>query len=108
MLRALKREHVDCTFCQRIPGLATALSTIFMNSRGDRTIVTYCDKRIAATTPTDADAAVAVAEVLLALLTRDEARRIAVNVARPGDSSCRCSNIIRPPAPGLSPCIARA
>ena len=66
VLRALKREHVDCTFCQRIPGLATALSTIFMNARGDRTIVTYCDERIAATTPTDADAAVAVADVLLA------------------------------------------
>jgi sulfofructose kinase len=66
VLRAVKREHVDCTFCQRIPGLATALLTIFMNSRGDRTIVTYCDKRIAATPPTDADAAVAVAKVLLA------------------------------------------
>ena len=66
VLRAVKREHVDCTFCQRIPGLATALSTIFMNTRGDRTIVTYCDKRIAATMPTDADAAVAVADVLLA------------------------------------------
>jgi len=66
VLRALKREHVDCTFCQRIPCLATALSTIFMNTRGDRTIVTYCDERIAATTPTDADAAVAVADVLLA------------------------------------------
>jgi len=66
VLRALKREHVDCTFCQRIPCLATALSTIFMNTRGDRTIVTYCDERIAATMPTDADAAVAVADVLLA------------------------------------------
>ena len=66
VLRALKREHVYCTFCQRIPGLATALSTIFMNTHGDRTIVTYCDERIAATTPTDADAAVAVADVLLA------------------------------------------
>src|SRR6516225_1581821 len=66
VLRALKREHVDCTFCQRIPCLATAMSTIFMNTRGDRTIVTYCDERIAATTPTDADAAVAVADVLLA------------------------------------------
>jgi sulfofructose kinase len=66
VLRALKSEHVDCTFCQRIPGLATALSTIFMNSRGDRTIVTYCDKRIAATTPTEADAAVALADVVLA------------------------------------------
>jgi sulfofructose kinase len=66
VLRALKREHVDCTFCERIHGLTTALSTIFMDSHGDRTIVTYCDKRIAATTPTDADAAVALAEVLLA------------------------------------------
>jgi sulfofructose kinase len=66
VLHALKREHVDCTFCQRFPGLATALSTIFMNRRGDRTIVTYCDERIAATTPTDADALVAVADVLLA------------------------------------------
>jgi sugar/nucleoside kinase (ribokinase family) len=37
-----------------------------MNTRGDRTIVTYCDERIAATTSTDADAAVAVADVLLA------------------------------------------
>jgi sulfofructose kinase len=37
-----------------------------MNTRGDRTIVTYCDERIAATTPTDADVAVAVADVLLA------------------------------------------
>jgi len=66
VLRALKREHVDCTFCQRIPGLATALSAIFMNTHGDRTIVTYCDKRIAATMPTDADAAVALADLLLA------------------------------------------
>src|SRR6516162_1040697 len=64
--RALKREHVDCTFSQRIPGRATSLSAIFMNTHGDRTIVTYCDKRIAATIPTDADAAVAVADVLLA------------------------------------------
>jgi hypothetical protein len=63
---ALKREHVDCSFRQRIPGLATALSAIFMNTSGDRTIVTYCDQRIATTTPTDADAAVAVADVLLA------------------------------------------
>jgi sulfofructose kinase len=66
MLRALNREHIDYTFCQRIHGLATALSAIFMNTRGDRTIVTYCDQRIAVTTPTDADAAVTAADVLLA------------------------------------------
>jgi sulfofructose kinase len=39
VLRALKREDVDYTFCQCIHGLATALSAIFMNTRGDRTIV---------------------------------------------------------------------
>jgi sulfofructose kinase len=40
VLKALERENVDCRFCQRIDGLATALSAIFMNARGDRTIVT--------------------------------------------------------------------
>jgi sulfofructose kinase len=66
VLRALRREHVDCAFCQRIHGLTTPVSAIFMNPRGDRSIVTYCDQRIAATTPTDADVAVAGADVLLA------------------------------------------
>src|SRR5262249_46561863 len=47
VLRALKREHVNCTFCQRIHGLATALSSIFMNTRGDRHLVDYCDKTVA-------------------------------------------------------------
>ena len=66
VLKALKREQIDCTFCQRIPGLATALSAIFMNARGDRTIVTYRDERIAATRPADPEAAVAAADALLA------------------------------------------
>jgi sugar/nucleoside kinase (ribokinase family) len=66
VLRALRRENVDCSFCQRIGGLATALSAIFMNGRGDRTIVTYRDERIAAATPTDPDAAVARADAVLA------------------------------------------
>ncbi len=66
VLRALKPENVDCSFCQRIGGLATALSAIFMNTRGDRTIVTYRDERIAATTPADPDAAVARADAVLA------------------------------------------
>ena len=34
-------------------GLSTALSAIFINARGDRTIVTYRDERIAATVPAD-------------------------------------------------------
>jgi len=66
VLRALKRENIDCTFCRRIDGLATALSAIFMNARGDRTIVTYRDERIAATTPADPDAVVARADAVLA------------------------------------------
>ena len=41
VLRALQRENVDCTACQRVDGLATALSAIIINARGDRTIVTY-------------------------------------------------------------------
>jgi sulfofructose kinase len=66
VLKALGRENVDCTFCQRVDGLATALSAIFMNARGDRTIVTYRDERIAATVPADPDAVVAAADAVLA------------------------------------------
>ena len=66
MLKALKREQVDCTFCQRVDGLATALSAIFMNARGDRTIVTYRDEAIAATVPADPQVAVAAADAVLA------------------------------------------
>jgi len=66
VLAAFAREHIDCTFCQRIPGLATALSAIVMNARGDRTIVTYRDERIATAAPADPDAAVAAADAVLA------------------------------------------
>ena len=53
VLAALAREGVDTSACQRVGGLATALSAIFINARGDRTIVTYRDARIAAVTPAD-------------------------------------------------------
>jgi sulfofructose kinase len=66
VLKALARENVDCTFCQRIDGMPTALSAIFMNARGDRTIVTYRDERIAATKPKDPQAIVAQADAVLA------------------------------------------
>jgi sulfofructose kinase len=66
VLKALARDNVDCSFCQRVDGLATALSAIFMNARGDRTIVTYRDERIAATRPSDPKAAVANADAVLA------------------------------------------
>jgi sugar/nucleoside kinase (ribokinase family) len=59
-------EKIDCTFCQRVDGLATALSAIFMDARGDRTIVTYRDERIASTTPADPDKIVKSADAVLA------------------------------------------
>jgi sulfofructose kinase len=65
VLKALTREKVDCSACQRISGLATALSAIFMNARGDRTIVTYRDERIAATVPRDPQALVATVDAVL-------------------------------------------
>ncbi len=66
VLAALAREHVDCSGCQRVPGMATAQSAIFIDARGDRMIVTYRDARIAATTPTDPAGLVASADALLA------------------------------------------
>jgi sugar/nucleoside kinase (ribokinase family) len=66
VLKALARENVDCTACQRIGGLGTALSAIFMNARGDRTIVTYRDERIAAAAPDDPEQIVSAADAVLA------------------------------------------
>jgi sulfofructose kinase len=66
VLKALAREKVDCAACQRIDGLATAQSAVFMNARGDRTIVTYRDERVAAAAPADPEAVVAGADAVLA------------------------------------------
>jgi sugar/nucleoside kinase (ribokinase family) len=66
VLAALARESVDTSACQRVDGLATALSAIFIDDRGDRTIVTYRDQRIAAVTPDDPMALTADADLVLA------------------------------------------
>jgi sulfofructose kinase len=66
VLAALAREEVDTRACQRIDGLATALSAIFIDARGDRTIVTYRDQRIADVTPNDAQSLVAAVDLVLA------------------------------------------
>jgi len=66
VLAALARENVDCSACQRIEGLATALSAIFIDARGDRTIATYRDQRIAAATPDDPEGVAAAADLVLA------------------------------------------
>jgi sulfofructose kinase len=66
VLAALAREGVDCAGCQRIAGLATALSAIFIDARGDRMIVTYRDDRIATAIPADPRRLVAGADAVLA------------------------------------------
>ena len=66
VLAALNRESVDTSACQRVDGLATALSAIFIDARGDRTIVTYRDQRIAAVTPDDPEGLAASADLVLA------------------------------------------
>jgi sulfofructose kinase len=66
VLAALNRENVDTAACHRVNGLATALSAIFINARGDRTIVTYRDKRIAAVVPNDPEKLAAAADLVLA------------------------------------------
>ncbi len=66
VLAALSRENVDTSACQRVDGLATALSAIFIDARGDRTIVTYRDQRIAAVTPEDPERLAASADLVLA------------------------------------------
>ena len=66
VLAALAREQVDCTGCQRLAGVPTALSAIFIDARGDRMIVTHCDPRLAAAAPTDPASLVASADAVVA------------------------------------------
>lgn len=66
VLAALAREQVDCSGCQRVAGVATALSAIFLDAYGDRMIVTYGDDRLAAATPSNPAHLVASADVVLA------------------------------------------
>jgi sulfofructose kinase len=66
VLAALSREAIDISACQRVDGLKTALSAIFINARGERTIVTYRDPRIAAVTPYDSEPLVGRADIVLA------------------------------------------
>jgi len=66
VLTALSRDQVDCTGCVRVPGMASPLSAIFIDARGDRMIVTYRDDRIANATPTDVAGLIANAAAVLA------------------------------------------
>jgi sulfofructose kinase len=62
VLAALAREEIDCTGCQRLAGVVTALSAIFIDARGERMIVTHHDDRLATATPADPARLVACAD----------------------------------------------
>ena len=66
ILSGLAAEGVDCAGCVRADGVTSALSAIFVNARGARTIATYCDNRLDAVTPGDAEALAAGADAVLA------------------------------------------
>jgi sulfofructose kinase len=66
VLAALAREKVDSAACQRVPGLATALSAIFIDARRDRTIVTHRDERVATVIPSDPEELAGAADLVLA------------------------------------------
>ncbi len=66
ILAGLAAEGVDCAGCVRLDGVTAALSAIFVNARGERTIATYRDHRLDAVTPADAAALAAGADAVLA------------------------------------------
>jgi sugar/nucleoside kinase (ribokinase family) len=66
LLAALARENVDCSGCVRVQGMASPLSAIFIDARGDRMIVTYRDDRLADVTPADPERLVASVDAMLA------------------------------------------
>jgi sulfofructose kinase len=66
ILAGLAAEGVDCTGCERLDGVTSALSAIFVNARGERTIATYRDHRLDVVTPHDAGALAAGTEAVLA------------------------------------------
>ena len=66
VLAALARERVDCGGCERLPGVSTALSAIFIDAQGERMIVTHRDDRLAAAIPADPGGLVASVNAVLA------------------------------------------
>src|SRR5262249_18036010 len=66
ILAGLAAEGVDCAGCVRLDGVTSALSAIFVNARGERTIATYRDHRLDTVAPRDADALAAATDAVLA------------------------------------------
>jgi sulfofructose kinase len=66
ILVGLAAEGVDCAGCVRLDGVTSALSAIFVNARGERTIATYRDHGLDVVTPRDAGALADGADAVLA------------------------------------------
>ena len=66
ILAGLAAESVECAGCVRLDGAASAISAIFVNARGERTIATHRDHRLDAVVPIDPEALAAGADAVLA------------------------------------------
>jgi sulfofructose kinase len=66
ILQGLVGEKVDCAACPRVAGVASSVSAICIDPRGERAIVNYRDDRLAAARPADPSALVASADAVLA------------------------------------------
>jgi sulfofructose kinase len=66
IIAALAGEQVDGASCPRVPGVASSMSAICIDPRGERAIVNYRDDRLAAARPGDPSALVATADAVLA------------------------------------------
>ena len=66
IVAALAGEDVDTAWCPRVVGVASSMSGICVDPRGERAIVNYRDDRLAAARPHDPSAIVATADAVLA------------------------------------------
>ena len=66
VLAVLAPENVDYRACQRVPGLSTALSAIFIDAPSGRTVVTYRDERVTAVATSNPEGLAAAADIVLA------------------------------------------
>jgi sugar/nucleoside kinase (ribokinase family) len=65
VLANLARENVDTSGCVRVPGAASPVSAIFVNARGERSIVTHRGAQLSATRPAEAAALVSAVDGVL-------------------------------------------
>jgi sugar/nucleoside kinase (ribokinase family) len=86
VLANLARENVDTSGCVRVPGTASPVSAIFVNARGERSIVTHRGAQLSATRPVDGAALVSAADDVLI------DNRMAV-FARPVAEAARARNL---------------